>query len=44
MSVLVAPVADGRVAMPALFDVAGDDVAPQRLTLESVERRASDVL
>lgn len=28
---------------PALFDVDGDDVAPHRLALESVERRADDV-
>ncbi|MGH7696467.1 MAG: dihydrofolate reductase family protein [Gemmatimonadaceae bacterium] len=44
VSVLIAPVADGRVATPALFDVDGDDVTPQRLALESVERRAADVL
>jgi 2,5-diamino-6-(ribosylamino)-4(3H)-pyrimidinone 5'-phosphate reductase len=35
VSVLIAPVADGRVGTPALFDVDGDDVAPQRLALES---------
>jgi len=44
VSVLVAPVADGRIGTPALFDVEGDDVAPHRLALESVERRADDVL
>jgi riboflavin biosynthesis pyrimidine reductase len=44
VSLLVAPVADGRVGTPALFDVDGDDVAPRRLALESVERRADDVL
>lgn len=44
VSVLVAPVADGRVGTPALFDLDGDDVDPQRLALESVERRAGDVL
>lgn len=43
LSLLVAPVADGRVGTPALFDV-DDDVAPHPLALESVERRASDVL
>ena len=44
VSLLVAPVADGRVGTPALFDVEGDDAAPQRLTLEGVEKRADDVL
>jgi len=44
VSLLVAPVADGRVGTPALFDVHGDGVAPRRLALESVERRANDVL
>ena len=44
VSVLIAPVADGRVATPALFDVDGGDAGPQTLALESVERRADDVL
>jgi 2,5-diamino-6-(ribosylamino)-4(3H)-pyrimidinone 5'-phosphate reductase len=44
LSVLLAPVADGRVGTPALFDVDGDDVTPHRLTLESIERRAGDVV
>ena len=44
VSVLVAPVADGRIGTPALFDVEGDDVVPHRLALESIERRADDVL
>lgn len=44
VSVLVAPVADGRVGAPALFDVAEAGVAPRRLALEHVERRADDVL
>ena len=44
VSLLVAPVADGRVGTPTLFDVLGADVTPRRLTLESVERRADDVL
>jgi len=34
---------DGRMGSPALVDVAGDDVAPRRLALEAVERRADDV-
>ncbi|HEU4828553.1 MAG TPA: RibD family protein [Gemmatimonadales bacterium] len=44
VSLLVAPVADGRVGTPALFDVSGEDVAPRRLTLAEVERRADDIL
>jgi riboflavin biosynthesis pyrimidine reductase len=43
LSVLLAPVADGRVGTSALFDVDGED-GPHRLTLESVERRAGDVV
>lgn len=43
VSLLVAPVADGRVGTPALFDVDGEAV-PHRLALETVERRADDVL
>ena len=44
VSLLVAPVADGRVGTPALFDVDGEDAAPHRLALIDVERRADDVL
>jgi riboflavin biosynthesis pyrimidine reductase len=44
VSVLIAPVVDGRMGTPALFDVDGEDVTPYRLALESVERRADDVL
>ena len=44
VSLLVAPVVDGRIGTPALFDVAADDVAPRRLALDAVERRAGDVL
>jgi 2,5-diamino-6-(ribosylamino)-4(3H)-pyrimidinone 5'-phosphate reductase len=44
VSVLVAPVVDGRVGTASLFDVEGDGVAPCRLALEAVERRADDVL
>ena len=44
VSLLVAPVADGRVGTPALFDVPGEGVTPWRLALEGVERRADDVL
>ncbi|MFL5562639.1 MAG: dihydrofolate reductase family protein [Gemmatimonadaceae bacterium] len=44
VSVLVSPVADGRIGTPALFDVEGDDVRPARLTLDRVETRADGVL
>ena len=45
VSLLVAPVADGRIGAPALFDVdGGEDVQPWRLALEQVERREDDVL
>jgi 2,5-diamino-6-(ribosylamino)-4(3H)-pyrimidinone 5'-phosphate reductase len=44
VSLLVAPVADGRVGTPALFDVDGEGFTPRRLALEHVERRADDVL
>jgi riboflavin biosynthesis pyrimidine reductase len=43
VSVLVAPVADGRIGMPTLFD--GDGAAtPHRLELEAVERRDDGVV
>jgi len=42
LSVLVAPIVDGRTGTAALFD--GDDITPHRLVLESVERRDGDVL
>jgi 2,5-diamino-6-(ribosylamino)-4(3H)-pyrimidinone 5'-phosphate reductase len=44
VSLLIAPVVDGRIGTPSLFDVDGDGFAPARLVLESVERRADDVL
>lgn len=44
VSLLVAPVADGRMGTPALFDDDGDGVTPRRLALEHVERRADDVV
>lgn len=43
LSLLVAPVADGRTGTAALFDVVGD-ATPHRLTLDSVERRTGDML
>jgi 2,5-diamino-6-(ribosylamino)-4(3H)-pyrimidinone 5'-phosphate reductase len=43
VSLLLAPVADGTAGTASLFDAAGG--APgRRLRLESVERRAADVL
>jgi riboflavin biosynthesis pyrimidine reductase len=45
VSLLVAPVADGRTGTPALFDVDdGGGATPRRLVLEHVDRRAGDVL
>ena len=44
VSVLVAPVVDGRVGTPALFDLDGDGAAPCRLVLERVEQRSDGVL
>jgi riboflavin biosynthesis pyrimidine reductase len=43
VSLLLAPVADGRIGTPALFDVA-EDATPHRLALQAVERRDGDVL
>ena len=44
VSLLVAPVADGRMGTAALFDVDGEGAAPRRLALQAVERRTDDVL
>lgn len=44
VSVLLAPVVDGRAGTPALFDVEAGATALGRLALEHVERRAGDVL
>ena len=44
VSLLVAPVADGRIGTPALLDVEGDGVAPGALALLSVEQRADGVV
>jgi riboflavin biosynthesis pyrimidine reductase len=44
VSLLVAPVADGRIGTPTAFDVLGDDVAPRRVALEGIERRSDDVI
>jgi riboflavin biosynthesis pyrimidine reductase len=46
VSLLVAPVADGRIGSPALFDVDEEDghTSAWRLALIGVERRADDML
>jgi len=44
VSLLLVPVADGRIGAPALFDVDVDDVTPHRLALEQVEQRSSGIL
>jgi 2,5-diamino-6-(ribosylamino)-4(3H)-pyrimidinone 5'-phosphate reductase len=44
VSVLVAPVVDGRVGTATLFDVDGASMPPRRLALESVEQRPDDIL
>jgi 2,5-diamino-6-(ribosylamino)-4(3H)-pyrimidinone 5'-phosphate reductase len=44
VSVLIAPVADGRVGTATLFDVDGVDSGARRLALESVDRRGTDVV
>lgn len=47
VSLLLAPVADGRMGTPALFDIDGDEdggATAYRLALEGVERRADDML
>ena len=44
LSLLIAPVADGRIGTAALFDVADLHFAPRRFALESIERRGEDVL
>ena len=44
VSVLVAPVADGRAGTSALFDVDGAGVASHLLALDALERRDDDIL
>ena len=44
VSLLIGPVADGRVGTPALFDIDGDDLSLPRLVLQAVERRDGGVL
>jgi riboflavin biosynthesis pyrimidine reductase len=44
VSLLIAPVADGRMGSPAVFDVGEGERDRVRLSLKSVERRADGVL
>jgi riboflavin biosynthesis pyrimidine reductase len=44
LSLLVAPVADGRVGMPSLFDVVGAQGAPVHIVLEQIERRVNSIV
>jgi hypothetical protein len=44
VSVLLAPVVDGRSGTPALFDLDEGQMPPARLVLEAVEHRAGGVL
>jgi 2,5-diamino-6-(ribosylamino)-4(3H)-pyrimidinone 5'-phosphate reductase len=47
VSLLLAPVVDGRTGTPALFDADPTDrtaTSPHRLVLTHLERRADDVL
>ena len=44
VSLLIAPVADGRVGTPALFDVVGTNIPAHRLVLEGVERLADEMV
>ena len=43
VSVLIAPVVDGRTGTPAVFDI-DNDASAHKLVLESVEQRAGNVL
>ena len=44
VSLLLAPVADARAGMAALFDGGDRDATPRRLALDGVERRDDDVV
>ena len=44
LSILIAPVADGRIGLPTLFDIDEDEAQPVRLQLKSIEQRPDDVL
>lgn len=44
LSLLLVPVADGRIGTPALFDIDGEDITTHQLILEAVERRTDGIL
>jgi riboflavin biosynthesis pyrimidine reductase len=44
VSLLIAPVADGRIGTPALFDIGGAGATPRLLVLEAVERLSDDII
>lgn len=44
LSILVAPVADGSIGMPSLFDVDDRKMPARRLDLLSIEKRAGDIV
>ena len=44
LSVLIAPVADGRVGTASLFDVDGPENGTYRLSLQNVERRENNIV
>jgi riboflavin biosynthesis pyrimidine reductase len=44
ISLLLVPVADGRIGTPALFDIDDEDITPRQLILEAVERRPDGIL
>jgi len=44
VSILVVPVADGRVGTPAVFDIEHGGAAPRQLMLEAVERRSGEMI
>jgi hypothetical protein len=44
LSLLIAPVADGRVGLPSLFDIVDTDASPVQLRLEHVDQRAANIV
>jgi riboflavin biosynthesis pyrimidine reductase len=44
LSLLVAPISDGRIGTPALFDVEGTYTKPLQLSLQSVEQLSDGVV
>lgn len=44
LSILIAPVADGSIGTPALFDVEGKPSPARNLKLTSIEKRPGDIL